>query len=362
MTRRIGFARWRSDSASGGNRYDDDLSAAFRELELDVREYPIAGSWPTPEPDDRRAFARVLAAERHWLVDNIVASAAPEAVASAVSSGCRVTVLMHYFPADDPSLSAADRARLAEDEAAALAAASEVVTSSEWAAREVAARYGRPDAVPAVPGVGRAPRAPGSLGDPATREGESGGESEREIGESDTPMLLWLGRVTETKDPLTLVEALGAVRDLSWTACLVGPDTVDEALGRRVRDRLAELGIASRVEMPGMRGGEALAAIWARADLLVHTSRTETYGMVVSEALARGVPSVVSEGTGAVEAQRGAGATFPVGDARALAAELRAWLDDPALRARWRRDARERREHLPAWSDTARTIAEVLTR
>ena len=41
--------------------------------------------------------------------------------------------------------------------------------------------------------------------------------------------------------------------------------------------------------------------------------------MVVTEALARGIPSVVTAGTGAVEAQR-VGATFPPGDASALAA------------------------------------------
>ena len=64
-------------------------------------------------------------------------------------------------------------------------------------------------------------------------------------------MLLWLGRLTHGKDPLTLVEALARLRDLDWTARLVGPDTLDETLSRRVRDRIAQAGLTGRVEVAG---------------------------------------------------------------------------------------------------------------
>src|SRR5699024_4359612 len=38
---RVGFARWRSDVASGGNRYDDELAAGLRALGLDLCEYAV---------------------------------------------------------------------------------------------------------------------------------------------------------------------------------------------------------------------------------------------------------------------------------------------------------------------------------
>ena len=56
---------------------------------------------------------------------------------------------------------------------------------------------------------------------------------------------------------------------------------------------------------PGPLEGAALARQWARTDLLLLPSTTETYGMVVTEALAHGVPAVVAAGTGAVEALDG---------------------------------------------------------
>jgi glycosyltransferase involved in cell wall biosynthesis len=339
---RFGFARWRSDLASGGNRYDEELTVALRSLGLDVREYPIPGTWPLPSDDDRRQLAELLVREQDWLIGNIVASAVPEQVADAVAAGHRVTVLVHYFPADDPALSASDRERLAAAEAKTVRAASRVLVTSAWAADAVASRYGREDPVVAVPGVDPAAPAPGSV-----RRGRP-------------PMLLWLGRLTHGKDPLTLVEALARLRDLDWTARLVGPDTLDETLSRRVRDRIAQAGLTDRVEVAGPLHGADLDAVWDATDLLVHTSRAETYGMVVAEALGRGIPSVVASGTGAVEAQ-GAGETFPPGDVGALAGALRVWLADERLRERWRRVAGEERSRLTTWPETAQAVAAALT-
>lgn len=342
MGRRVGFARWRSDVASGGNRYDDALAAGLRELGLDLREYDVTGAWPFPDARDLERLAEALTAEDEWLIDNIVASGAPEAIRGATAAGRRVAILLHYFPADDPSLSPADRARAAAAEAAALTAATTILVTSEWAAAEVARRYGR-DAIAAVPGVDPAELSPGS-----SRSGPA-------------PMLLWLARLTRTKDPLTFVEALIRLQEIQWTTAIVGPDALDEELTLAVRDRIARAGLADRVQVAGARAGGDLESVWARTDLLVHTSLFESYGMVVTEALARGIPSIVPSGTGAVEAQHGVGSTFPPGEADALAEALRAWLTDSQRRDRWRADAAEARTRLPTWGDAARIVLSALT-
>ena len=82
-------------------------------------------------------------------------------------------------------------------------------------------------------------------------------------------------------------------------------------------------------------------------------------GMVITEALARGIPAIVPAGTGAVEAQ-GVGESFPPGDADALSAVLHGWLSDPELRQRWRDEAEKLRLQLPTWADTARIVAAAL--
>jgi glycosyltransferase involved in cell wall biosynthesis len=98
----------------------------------------------------------------------------------------------------------------------------------------------------------------------------------------------------------------------------------------------------------------------------VLASRGEAYGMVVTEALARGLPVVAADVGGVAEALgHGEGGVRPgmlvaPEDSAALAAALRGWLGDAALRERLRRAARERRASLPAWSATTSVLAGVL--
>jgi glycosyltransferase involved in cell wall biosynthesis len=88
--------------------------------------------------------------------------------------------------------------------------------------------------------------------------------------------------------------------------------------------------------------------------------------MVVTEALARGLPVVAADvggvaetlghGTGGVRP----GLLVPPDDAAALAAALRTWLGDADVRLSWRRAARERRALLAGWSTTTSVLAGVL--
>jgi glycosyltransferase involved in cell wall biosynthesis len=88
--------------------------------------------------------------------------------------------------------------------------------------------------------------------------------------------------------------------------------------------------------------------------------------MVVTEALARGLPVVAAEVGGLPDALGHAadgtrpGVLIPPDDPAALGAALRAWLGDAELRGRWRRAARERRESLAGWSTTTSLLAGVL--
>jgi len=120
------------------------------------------------------------------------------------------------------------------------------------------------------------------------------------------------------------------------------------------------------VRFPGPRSGADLDRSYASADLLVLASRAETYSMVVTEALARGLPVVATDVGGVAEALgHGAGGIrpgllVPPDDPVALAAALRAWLRDAEVRLTWRRAARERRASLTEWSTTTSVLASVL--
>ncbi len=85
--------------------------------------------------------------------------------------------------------------------------------------------------------------------------------------------------------------------------------------------------------------------------------------MVLTEALARGLPVLASAVGGVPEAlgDPNAGLLVRPGDPDALAGALRGWLSDAGLRGRLRQAALRRRTMLAGWSDTAHRIDEVLT-
>jgi glycosyltransferase involved in cell wall biosynthesis len=90
--------------------------------------------------------------------------------------------------------------------------------------------------------------------------------------------------------------------------------------------------------------------------------------MVVTEALARGLPVVATDVGGLPQALGRApdgslpGLLVPAEDQDRLAGALRSWLTDAGMRERLRRAARARRGTLSGWATTAAEMARVLTR
>ncbi|MFC0505608.1 glycosyltransferase family 4 protein [Micromonospora costi] len=323
-------------SPSGGNHYDRRLCRGLGERGWTVHEHPVAGDWPRPDASARGTLAAALAALPDGavvLLDGLVASATPEVLAPQAGR-LRLVVLVHMPLGDDT-------------EARALTAARAVVTTSGWTRERLLDRYDLPPATVhvAVPGVDPAP--------PAVGTGTGGA-------------LLCVASVTPTKGHDVLAGALALAAELPWTCVCVGALTRDPGFVADLRARLATTGLADRVHLAGPRTGAELDAAYAAADLLVLPSRAETYGMVVVEALARGVPVLGTAVGGLPEALGRApdgerpGLLVPPDDPPALAAALRRWLGDADLRDRLRGAARARRATLAGWPATAAQVAAVL--
>lgn len=321
---------------SGGNAYDRRVCSGLGSSGWMVREHAVHGAWPHPADSERAELARVLTALPDGgtvLIDGLIASCVPEVLVPQAGR-LRLVVLVH-MPLGH------------EAERAALAAAVAVVTTSDWTRRRLLADYDLPAGRVhvATPGVDPAPPARGSDGGRA---------------------LLCVAAVTPTKGHDLLVTAFGRIADLPWTCVCAGSRDRDPAFVARLRERLAAGGLADRVRLVGPRTGAALADTYATADLLVVASRGETYGMVVTEALARGIP-VAGFGTDGVPEALGRapdgslpGLLVPPGDPAALAGALRRWLSEPTLRDRCRRAARARRDTLTGWGVTAGLVAAAL--
>jgi glycosyltransferase involved in cell wall biosynthesis len=332
---------------SGGNVYDRRVLTGLADLGLDVTEHQLPGSWPRGEAATVAEVLREVPDGRSVLLDGLVASGVPEALAPHADR-LRLVVLVHLPLADEAGLAASVSRELDRRERHALHHAAVVVTTSRWTAGRVVHRHGLDPARVhvAAPGVDPALVSPGSA--------VSG----------TAPRLLCLGALTPTKGQDVLVDALARVADRPWTCELAGPTSRDLRFVTRLRATVASHGLAGRVSMPGTLTGRALDTAWTRADLLVLPSRTETFGMVVTEALARGIPVVASRVGGVGEALGTAGPQpgiwVPAESVGALAAALYRWLADPVLRSGWRLSALGRRGTLTPWTSTSQRIVRLL--
>lgn len=333
--------------SSGGNAYDRHVCRELASLGWLVREHVVPGSWPRPDPTSSAALASLLQAIPDGavvLLDGLVASPAPE-VLLPHARRLRLVVLVHMPLGHRPANGTAKAIRNREQ--TVLAAAAAVVTTSHWSRNRLLGLYQlRPDQVHvAEPGVEPADLAAGT---------ESGGA------------FLCVAAVIAEKGHDVLLDALETVSDLPWRCVCVGRLDRDPPFVASARRRSVDAGLEDRVHFLGPRAGAELDRRYANADLMILASRTETYGMVVTEALARGLPVVAADVGGVPEAvgygADGArpGVLVPPDDPAALGAALRAWLDDPELRRRWRRAARARRGTLPSWPSTAASLGRVL--
>jgi glycosyltransferase involved in cell wall biosynthesis len=328
---------------SGGNVYDRRVCDGLAALGWSIHEHGVPGNWPWATVGARIGLAGVLGQLPDGalvVIDGLVASAAPEVVIPETDR-LRLVVLLH-MPLGQSSLQGRPRER------AVLSSVASVVTTSQWTRAWVLEHYSLPDTRVHVaePGAEPAALAPGTT---------SGGE------------LLCIGAVVPAKGYDLLVDALAQVQDLPWLCTCVGSLELDPGFVDRLRARAQDAGLARRIGFAGPRTGHALDAAYAGADLLVLPSRAETYGMVVTEALARGLPVVAASVGGVPEALgRGddggrPGLLVPPGDASSLAAALRYWLDDSALRDSLRMAARERRRNLTGWQETVGRVSRVLS-
>lgn len=323
---------------TGGYAYARRLLEAAPGAGLALAHLALPGGFPTPSAAEvRAALAALAATEGPLLVDGLAHGALP-AEGLAPFAG-RLAVVHHHPLGLEPGLSGAEAARRLAAEAAALARAARVIVTSETTAATLRTRLGVPAGRlrVALPGVDPVPAA-ARLGAP--------------------PVILGVGTISRRKGWDLLAEALAPLAALPWRAEIAGATEREPAATAALRAQLATLGLAGRVRLPGALAPEALAQAYAGADLFVLPSRYEGYGMVITEALARGLPVLTTTAGALPEAAGGAARLVPPEDAGALSAALRDLLEDAAARDALAAAARARR--LPTWAETAAAVRAAL--
>jgi glycosyltransferase involved in cell wall biosynthesis len=332
---------------TGGNIYDRRVCAGLADAGWDVLVTIVAGAWPDPGSGAGADLAHIVSAipdGETVLIDGLIAS--PAAAQLLPHTGrIRMTVLLHMPLAT--VLNAHADASAQRSERVVLRAATGLVVTSEWTRQQVLTRF----AIPAhrvhvaLPGVDRvaAPARP------------------------VRGHLLCVGVLGRHKGQDLLVEALADLAGRDWHCVLAGSIDRDPDFVEQLQARITSLGYGHRVWLTGVLTGAVLSHAYTTADLLVAPSRSETYGMTVTEALAHGLPVIAAAVGGLPEALGSTadgtrpGQLVPRGNPAALAAALGKWLGDERHQHRLRAAAQPRRSTLQGWEQTTQEIANALT-
>jgi glycosyltransferase involved in cell wall biosynthesis len=125
-------------------------------------------------------------------------------------------------------------------------------------------------------------------------------------------MVLFLARLSPVKGLERLLDAFQIVRRTNPQAVLAVAGGGDDRYVRTLHSRAEQLGISSDVLWTGFLDRSAKAAAFADADVFVAPSQSESFGLAAVEALAAGVPTVITEGVGIADEVAGSGAGLAV--------------------------------------------------
>ena len=333
---------------TGGYAYDRRVLALLPAHGIDVQHVALPGSYPTPTAGDLRETERVLAglpAATVLLMDGLAYGAMPAPLVTGLRQ--RIVALCHHPLAMEAGVSAECANALRTTETLALAQAQHVLVTSAFTGRALQTEFCVASAKISVaePGTDRAVRATGT----------------------EAPLqLLAVGSIVPRKGYDVLARALAQMRTApDWRLVIVGAIR-DVAARTALEVQLQARGIdgqsvAQRVTILSGIDDAQLSALYAKADLFVMPSLYEGYGMVLAEAMARGLPIVCTTGgAAAATAPDAAAIKVAPGDATAFSAALDRVLGDRALRRRYADASWLAGQSLPTWDDTARTIATVL--
>ncbi len=329
--------------ATGGYTYDRRVLALLPAHGVDVRHLPLPRGFPSPSAADLAETTRALATvdpATPVMIDGLAYGALPVANIAPVPNP--IVALVHHPLCLEAGLSELRQRELRTLETAALARAKHVVVTSPTTAATLTADFAvaARDITVALPGT-----------DPA----------ERARGTGRPLLLLAVGSIVPRKAYDVLVRALASVTIRDWQIAIVGPTDRSQPALAALQAAIEETGLGPHIALPGAVGQEQLDRFYDAADLFVMPSLYEGYGMVLAEAMARGLPIVCTTGGAAAETvPADAGLKVPPGDEKALSDAILRVLNDAGLRRRMGEASWAAGQKLPRWDDTARIIAGVI--
>ncbi len=331
------------DIVSGGYIYDRRIVDGLRAAGHRVDVVPLSGTHPLADDAalaSARAAWQALPADALPVIDGL---ALPAFAPLAGEIAARRTIgLIHHPVSLETGLAEPDKLLLHDVERALMPALAHCIVTSPMTADTLASGFGvDPKRISiVVPGTEEAPRSPGS--------GGPGCE------------ILSIGTLQPRKGHDILLRAVARLFDLDWHLTIAG-DARDPVYAHSLQALAEELNIAQRVRFEGVLVGDALEALWQRSDVFALATHYEGYGMVIAEALKRGMPvAVTAGGAAAALVTPECGAVCDVGDVVQFSKCLRHLIFDVRLRRDMAEAAWQVGKTLPDWNAQATAFAAAL--
>ena len=330
-------------SPTGGYAYDRHVMELLPDFGVMVRMLALPASFPNPTARDIAETAKLLKTRKTNEVlvgDGLAFGAFSQDLLDTLDG--RVIALVHHPLFLETGLPHARKVELKASEEHALKRATHVITTSRATKRILIEHMAIPSAKVTV-------AEPGT--DPAQRATGTGAPLQ----------ILAVGAVLPRKGYDVLVNALAPLKDLDWRLTIAGatdrhPQAV-KALNAAIERHLLQ----DRVTLTGKVVPATLNRYYDSADLLVSASLFEGYGMVLAEAMARGLPIITGAGGAAAEtAGEAAALHVEPGNTKALTTALQRALTDKKLRDSLADASWEAGRTLPTWHETARRVAAVI--
>jgi glycosyltransferase involved in cell wall biosynthesis len=158
-----------------------------------------------------------------------------------------------------------------------------------------------------------------------------------------------------------LVESLSGLQHLDWRLRLVGASHRSPPTAAALVEQIAARGLERRVDLLGELSGEDLEAAFATSDVFVSPSLFEGYGMALAEAMAHGLPIVMTTaGAAASTVPDAAALKLAPLDVLGLRMALQEIIADVGVRQKLSDESWRAGQNLPQWGDTAGKIAVAL--
>ncbi len=325
------------DTPSGGYRYDRQVIAQLQRRGYAVEVLHLSDRFPWPEPPDLAQAATLFASlpnRSMLLVDGLALGVLSEEVAP-LRERLSLFALVHHPLAYETGLTAEQIAHFRQTETAALRHCRGVIVTSPHTAAVLQREYAvtQPITV-ALPGISL----PELL--PLTRI-------------SDEKQLLCVGALIPRKGHERLIRALTPYREARWHLHCVGRCL--EPTTRHLRAILDETALTHKVTLHGEKTDAELAQFYREADGLISAAHYEGFGMAIAESIAYGLP-IIATAAGAVADWLPPQAAHVVADDAALQTAIGRLLTDDAWSNALRQQARQYRDQLPSWGDTATAL------